>query len=335
MIKILFISWLGFWGAETTDSDSLRMEVIDGKTYVIHQVDSKETVYSISRRYGATVLEVVEANPAAASGIEVGSILKIPYQKKVSAGSKASPVLHKVEPKETLYSIAKKYGVSVDELKKMNSLSENSLEIGQELIVQGSIQNKPVVIPKTELKTIAASHTVGAKETLFSIAKTYGISIDQLKSWNNLSGNEVKIGQLLYVVQPTLQTTTQPVASITTEVPVGEVKPVVAATKPITEVTQRVVENGSGYNEVRESGYAELMEGTTGNRKYLAYHATAKVGSILKVRNESTNKEVFVRVAGPLPAGVAALTVIQISQSAFDRLGGTEKKIRAEVTYYK
>jgi rare lipoprotein A (peptidoglycan hydrolase) len=77
------------------------------------------------------------------------------------------------------------------------------------------------------------------------------------------------------------------------------------------------------------------MEGTEGTRKYLAQHRTIKVGSIVKIRNESTNKEVFVRVTGNIPSGADEKVIIKISKSAFDRLGGTDATLTAEVTYYK
>jgi hypothetical protein len=98
----------------------------------------------------------------------------------------------------------------------------------------------------------------------------------------------------------------------------------------------QISESVLGTDEVHELGLAELIEGTEGNRKYLALHRTAKTGSILKVRNELNNREVFVRVAGPLPnTGVNDKLVIKISKSAFDRLGGVDQKFRVEVTYYK
>lgn len=312
--------------------DSLRTEVIDGKTYVIHQVDPKETVYSISRRYGATVLEVVEANPSAASGIEVGAILKVPYQRKVSLP--AARRTHTVAAKETLYSIARQYNLSVEELKALNNLSDNALEVGQVLAIKtGSVSATPTPVPEVNTKSLSATHTVAAKETLFSIARQYQITVDQLKAWNNLTSNEVKIGQMLYTVQP-VNLPTQQTVQTKKETLVKEKQPA-TTTAPVTAVTQRVVENGAGYNEVRESGYAEVIPNTQGTRKYLAYHASAKPGTILKVRNESTNREVFVRVAGALPAGSSTLTVIHVSQAAYDRLGATEGKFRAEVTYYK
>lgn len=80
---------------------------------------------------------------------------------------------------------------------------------------------------------------------------------------------------------------------------------------------------------MKEGGLAELIEGTDGNRKYLALHRTAKVGTILKVRNELNNREVFVRVRGELPnIGANTNVIIKISKSAYDRLGAIDPKFR-------
>ena len=102
------------------------------------------------------------------------------------------------------------------------------------------------------------------------------------------------------------------------------------------EQTIRISESVKSSDEVLENGLAELIEGTDGNRKYLALHSTAPVGTILKVKNEMNNREVFVRVMGKMPD--TALTnklVIKVSKSAYDRLGAIDPRFRVEVTYYK
>lgn len=69
---------------------------------------------------------------------------------------------------------------------------------------------------------------------------------------------------------------------------------------------------------------------------YLALHRTAPMGTILKVRNEMNNREVFVRVQGKLPdTALTDKVIIRISRSAYDRLGAIDPRFRVEVTYYK
>ena len=98
----------------------------------------------------------------------------------------------------------------------------------------------------------------------------------------------------------------------------------------------RSSESVKNSDEVLQTGLAELIEGTSGNRKYLALHRNAPVGTIMKVRNEMNNREVFVRVMGKLPeTALNDKLVIKISKSAYDRLGAIDPRFRVEVTYYK
>jgi LysM repeat protein len=330
--------------------DSIGVETVNGKMFVLHRVDEKETLYAISRRYRTTVDAIVEHNKDAADGLEIGQVLRVPYTPAKSAVAKKSDdIVHEVVPKETMFSIAKKYGVSVDEIKQWNNLPSTSLSIGQSLVIKKKgaapvvITNPPAVVNQPLSKK--GVHTVVTQETMFSIARQYGISTQQLKDWNGLTGNDLKIGQLLIIVEP------EKTAVTTVKKPEPETPVVLPVTKPVEvkkepEVTKpepttptptiRISESVRNGSETVEAGLAELIDGTEGNRKYLALHRSAPVGTILKVRNEMNNREVFVRVMGKLPD--TALTdklIIRISKSAYDRLGAIDQRFRVEVTYYK
>jgi len=338
MINVIFLS-LSSLASFGTPFDSLRLETINGKQFIIHQIDPKETLYSISRRYNVPITAILEANPAADGGLATGQLLKVPY---VSKGIRAQALpggdrIHTVVPKETLYSISRLYDVSVEDIKLWNNLKDNALSTGQQL----TIKRKSTVTTEntkiTETKSLTGVHTVAAKESLYSIGRLYGISVQQLKEWNGIEGSELKIGQTLFVSQPMYGKDTE---VKTNQNQVTEVKEPVniqrQESKPLQESTITISEKVIGSDEVKEGGLAELIEGTEGNRKYLALHRTAKVGTILKVRNELNNREVFVRVAGPLPnTGINTNVVIKISKSAYDRLGAIDQRFRVEVTYYK
>ena len=95
--------------------------------------------------------------------------------------------IYVVKKGDSLWSIAKKYGVSVDELKRINKLSSNLLSVGQTLKIKGDSNiNNDLYIVK-------------AGDTLYGIASRYGISVDELKSYNNLTSNSLSIGQQLYI----------------------------------------------------------------------------------------------------------------------------------------
>ena len=309
MLKLLVL--LGSFAWSPT-ADSLRLETINGKQFIIHQVEARETLFGISRRYGVVMASVIEANPDADGGIEVGQILRIPYSGKKRVTDASST--HEVGPKETLFGISRMYNVTVDDLKAWNNLTSNDLNLGQTLIVR-----KPLTpTPQDKPAPVAISHTVKEKETLYGIARQYGVKVQDLRAWNNLDESAgLKPGQTLVVSKPD---GTQPVTET-------------ATTKNPAPATITISERALGSAEVRENGNAAVMEGTEGNRKYLALHRTIKTGAIVKVRNPLSNKEVFVRITGPLPATDTTDTLIRISKSAYDQIGSGPSTV-VEVIYY-
>jgi LysM repeat protein len=250
----------------------------------------------------------------------------------------------------------------MDDLKQWNNLTDNSLVVGQELTIRRKntatiVNTSQTVQQNTTVTGKKGTHVVGEKETMYSITRQYGITVDQLKQWNNLQSNELKIGQVLnvtagggvteikkdpVVTTPTTTTTTTTSGNQsnqqTTTAKVEEKKdPVIKKETPVMqEQTIKISESVKNSDEILEAGLAELIDGTEGNRKYLALHRTAPVGTILKVRNEMNNREVFVRVMGKLPdTAMTDKLVIKISKSAYDRLGAIDARFRVEVTYYK
>ena len=356
MINELILMGVLFFNTQQVPKDSIGTETVNGKVFVIHSVGEKETLYAISRRYGTTVENILQYNPTADAGLEIGQILKVPYTPK-KVVSQGRGTLHTVAAKETMFSISKMYGVTVDELKQWNNLTDNALSIGQQIVIKKGgtpAASNPQATPTPQVSK-SGVHTVASKETMFSISRQYGISVQQLKDWNKLEGNEISIGQELIVVAPSAETVKPSAPVVQNAPPVQNVPPVVQNTPVVTEEkketqpvqtapakpeakeqTIRISESVKNSDEVLQAGLAELIEGTSGNRKYLALHRTAPIGTIMKVKNEMNNREVFVRVMGKLPD--TALTdklVIKISKSAYDRLGAIDPRFRVEVTYYK
>lgn len=150
-----------------------------------HKVEKGETITQIAQKYQVTPYDIYQLNPDAQSGLSVNTVLLIPS--KISKLKPTSQVkTHKVWPKETLFSIEKKYGVSDEALKKANPfLDKDGLQIGQILTIPAIHANKAastkVIVPFQE-KVIY--HEVLPKETKFSIAKQYGITIQELEQRN-------------------------------------------------------------------------------------------------------------------------------------------------------
>lgn len=118
----------------TSELDSIGVERMGDKSYILHKVDPKETLFGISRRYGAPVNDIVSANEALKQGLKIGQTIKVPFVPKADVPN--GYVLHKVVSGETLFSISKNYGVSVDQVKLSNRLKGNDLSVGQSLIIE-------------------------------------------------------------------------------------------------------------------------------------------------------------------------------------------------------
>lgn len=130
----------------------------------------------------------------AGDGVKLSSLLNNPSIKQ------AEIVSHTVKKGETAYHIARKYGVSIDELLKLNGLSSvKSVKTGMELQVP-TFGKRHISFAKNEAKTEREQqsedfHIVKSGETLFSIGKKYGIDVENLATWNDIKGDQrLKVG---------------------------------------------------------------------------------------------------------------------------------------------
>ncbi|TDE52909.1 LysM peptidoglycan-binding domain-containing protein [Flavobacterium sp. GT3P67] len=166
-----------------------------------HKVEKGETISQIAIKYNVTPYDIYQLNPDAISGLKPNSVLLIPksggkQKVAVQAKSAAKTVTHEVTPKETLYGIEKKYGVSDDALKQANPfLEKDGLQIGQILTIPSGIRQKNT----TPVQVKVVYHDVLPKETKYSIAKKYGITIEELERKNPEIVSNLPVGYKLII----------------------------------------------------------------------------------------------------------------------------------------
>ncbi len=108
---------------------------------------------------------------------------------------------HKVTAGESLFSIARKYNLTVDQLKAMNNLSSNTIQAGQMLVVGVSNEvSVSGVTPKTA-SVESAVHRVRRGDTLYSIARQYGCSVNDLRKWNPGLSDAIRIGESIRIAE--------------------------------------------------------------------------------------------------------------------------------------
>lgn len=160
----------------------------------IYTVKAGDTLSTIASRYGVSVVRLKRANRLSGDSLRIGDRLEIPTQVEVSDAPKrvAQSRTHRVRSGESLYTIGKRYGVSVDRIKAANGLRRNTIRVGQELVIPaGSSGNVTTFEGKV--------HRVRSGDTLSEIARRYGTTVSKLRSANGLTSNRLRIGQELKI----------------------------------------------------------------------------------------------------------------------------------------
>ena len=169
----------------------------DNGAVFYYTVEKGDSLYSIARRFGVTVQEIIDANNLISNTLSVGQSLIIPGisagdDLEDNEGSEIVPTTYTVISGDSLWSIANRFGVTVNDLKTANNLTSNLLSIGQTLIIPTTGTNNP----ETPIYT---TYTVKSGDSLWSIANRFGTTIDTIKSLNNLTSNLLSIGQVLQI----------------------------------------------------------------------------------------------------------------------------------------
>lgn len=173
-------------------SKAKNIEVLATK----HLVKEKETLFSISKMFQIDIEALIAANPETkTSELKIGQILIIPIDQ-------SGIVFHEILPKETKYSIAKMYDTTIENLEKLNPEIVIDFPVGKKIKVKES-KKQTIQSPKlqlTENSSLAIkTHTIEAKETLYSISNLYKISIESLVFINPELKNGLQIGQIIKI----------------------------------------------------------------------------------------------------------------------------------------
>ena len=164
--------------------------------YTNYTVKKGDSLYSIARAYNTTVDTIIQDNGLSSNNLSIGQNLKIRTTSEIieecigpdySIPTKQeSTITYTVKKGDSLYSIAKKYNTSVSDITRLNNLINNNLSIGQVLKIPTS-------------STSQTTYIVKKGDSLYSIARTYGTTVDSIKKKNNLTGNSLSIGQILKI----------------------------------------------------------------------------------------------------------------------------------------
>lgn len=416
--------------------DSVGVENLNGKKLIIHKVDTKETYYSLSRKYQVSVADIQKYNNNIA--LHPGNIVKVPTnrpfveQKQVASANTNNQGYfeYKIVAKDNLHLLAEKFATTVDEIKKINQLSSNQLQIGQVLRIPFNKSNplqvaEPSTKPQTtsnEAKTLVketinlaspsiSEHIVKPKEYLNLIAKQYGTTAEAIKEINGLSSNNLSIGQVLkipvsvaaststgntstpapsatgtqvldnksletkseqttestfehtvvagetiYSIAHKYQLTTFQLKNLnnlsTNDISIGQ-KLIIKGAKPLEQNSNAISQNvddedetiknpnlkrpasAYGLNKIDERGTAVwIADADLDASKMLVLHRTAPIGTVIQLTNPMTNRSTFAKVVGKFTENESTKdAIIVMTKAVADALGALDKRFLCNLSY--
>lgn len=249
-------------------------------------------------------------------------------------------ILHRITPKETYYSLGRKYSVNPAAIIDFNRNKALSIGTLVKIPTQRPFSTTSVAASKPISLPIATDdvleYVVKPKETLFSIAKKFSISVQELKDFNKLKTASLKVGQVIKIkgrVEPVLTTNTvQPIVEnsdfktdTTTNVPIAE----------SAEVDRKLPAAKYGLREIKEKGQATWMDdaGIEAGRM-LVLHPTAPIGTIIKITNPMTQKSTFAKVVGKFSDNESTKgVIIVLTKSAAELIGAVDKRFQVSLVY--
>lgn len=296
---LLLISLAFQWDAHGAIEDSLRTKWINGKKFVLHQVETGETWNSLSMKYGCEVDEMIRVN----NGVQIlkaGQIVQIPTTspnvsrpviQQDTSKNNTDEITHMVKKGETLFAISRRYGVSISEIKRLNGIMNEGIVEGRVLIIKRGKNT---------------SSEPGGK--------------------NNSTP------------PPDPSTTTKPNSQPKPEVPPTQVS-VPDSTKFEFQTTKKIQsvrpkEGGKPIVQVTETGLVDLVQDNSlGQGNYYCLHRSAPLGTIIKMTDNETGKSVYLKVMGNIPGSERSNTVLRVSMHAIKAIGNSKTPFPVELTY--
>jgi membrane-bound lytic murein transglycosylase D len=182
--------------------------------FAIHEVTRRETLASIAKQYGTSAAVIVKINDLKGGKVSAGESLKIPEisgqlpDKVLLAasrvdrpqsdlgGRKQHQIVYRVRAGETLSSIARRHGMPVSTLARLNNMgAADTLVTGQRLVIKASQRRYRDEGVRSGRRVL---YTVHSGDTVYSISRQFQVSVPQLKSWNGLNRHhQIRAGQHL------------------------------------------------------------------------------------------------------------------------------------------
>ncbi len=279
-------------------------------------------------------------------------------------------ILHKLDPKDNYYSIARRYNVHPKDIMDYNNNAK--MQIGAiikvptdrpfdtnsssvKTVVPANLpsnktaksNNQEVTAkPETTNEQEYTQYKVSAEETLYAISKRFQVKVDDIIGWNSLKNNTLTPGQLLRIKHEEPQPAPAPV--VAAPVITAAAENPVAATRDNTlrkdsvrtigldsANSRRLPNNRYGLTEKNEKGTAVwISDPSLDAKKKYVLHRTAPIGTIIKITNPNTNRTTFAKVVGSFTDNETNKdAIVVMTKDVAESLGAIDKRFYVNLSY--
>ena len=290
-------------------TDSFGFESVNGKKVILHKVEPKETYYAVGRRYNVKPNIIIQYNNN--TPLKPGQIIKVPTEQPVNVA--VTPVVPKSKP--VTPQAAPQQQITAQQLiQKNNSAASSTTNV------------------------ITQEYKVSAGETLYSIAKRFGSTVEDITAVNNLTSTNLTPGQLLKVRIGVADAKPEPPQ----QQPAAEPVHVVATRdsnspsyQDSSNYEKHIASGKFGLFEKSEKGVATWIDDTSLDpAKKLVLHRTAPIGTVVKITNPMTGRTTFAKVVGRIYDNESTKDVILVmTKNVAESIGALDKRIHVNISY--
>jgi len=278
--------------------DSVGVEVSDGKLFIIHKLEPKETYYGLSRKYAISVSEIIQANNNKA--LKIGETVRIPTGRPAVAAQTPNPAGTK-----------------------------------KPLVSAGETENTAPAIDLPEGSY--TTYIIGRGETLYSVSKRFRVPVESIKLANGLRSDAIREGMHLRVPKEPIQEPTSiatgPVLQAADVIDTSSLAQ--DGEERRAAEMELAKKNKYGLRETTEKGVGVWIEDLNQDgASMLALHKNVPVGTVVKVTNPMTNHSTFVKVVGKFVDNAETQgAIIVLSKSVASVIGIIDRRFPVEIAY--
>ncbi len=314
--------------------DSVGVENNNGKKIILHKLDPKDNYYSIGRRYKVSPKAIIEFNNNAP--LKIGGTIKVPtelaFDETTATAQVAAPVQQTkpvVQPPVVQQKPQAQPPVAAKQQLPTPVVTQDAPPVVQQ--PAAAVPKPATTAPAQTTATVnmdnVQQYKVSAGETIYSIAKRFNTSVEDIIALNSLTSNDLKPNQILKV-RTGLPPEEHPVVK-------QDVLKTDSSSAVIDSADAKFKANRFGLYEKNERGVATWIEDTSLDpKKELVLHRTAPIGTVIKITNPMNNHTTYAKVVGRFTDNEAYKNVlIVMTKNTADALGALDKRVNVTISY--